>query len=122
MSTQKSMIARRLSTIAIPHVELRHVVLALCLVILTVQAIPMLSVRYQCATPDTCDDGDELRLVQAVVALNFTLELAAYYATSGPLAGRSAMVPIFFTLAGIALATRCPLLSPVRPSGAWLTP
>jgi membrane protease YdiL (CAAX protease family) len=40
-------------------------------------------------------------IILSVVLLNFTLMLAAYYSTSGPLPDRSRIVPLFATMAGI---------------------
>lgn len=42
-----------------------------------------------------------LILIVALLALNFGCEWASYYATSGPLNGRSQIVPLFMTLAGL---------------------
>lgn len=44
-----------------------------------------------------------LIVLLAAIAMNFTVQLAAYYATSGPLPSRAAIVPLFATFAAIVV-------------------
>jgi hypothetical protein len=46
-----------------------------------------------------------LILLVGVIAIDFASMFLAYYATSGPLAGRAQMLPVFFSLAGIMAAS-----------------
>ena len=47
-----------------------------------------------------------LLILLLLIAVNFGCQWAAYYATSGPLNGRAAIVPLHATLAGILLLVR----------------